>query len=399
MNEALTATPPISRTNVLWWCDTLCVPARGTDDECRKRAIQDMRHVYKAAHKVLVLDSFLANQDRDVSAIRAYFNLLISRWMRRLWTFHEAVLAQDILIQFKEGPASLANLYYTMLNSKSSSLLCTWYDNDCIEALKPFVEGLAMEQDFLIAIYRAVAIRSTSRQADETICLANVQGINVKSILDIDEKDTDGRMIQYLRLVRHLPAVLLFQRLPRLSKKGFRWTPTSLLARFRQAPTSFIYTDHPNLTIDEAGDGVSALLPGITLNAQCRDALAAGHHFGLILADTAGSEAHFIIYYAPGEASGEKQYPHELSRINAPGLVLCYSPWSGRFETFDRAMLVNVVTAEESEDARRFVADNISLVGVRRVPETVFEGQAKKSENFTVWRGTYYNESTTWLIS
>jgi hypothetical protein len=99
-----------------------------------------MRDVYKRAYQVLVLDQFLASRERDISAIQAYLYILSSRWMRRLWTFHEAVLARDILIQFKDGAAPLANLYHTMHNSKSPSLLYSWYDNDCVETMKPFVE-------------------------------------------------------------------------------------------------------------------------------------------------------------------------------------------------------------------------------------------------------------------
>ncbi|RFU23746.1 hypothetical protein B7463_g12592, partial [Scytalidium lignicola] len=219
-----------------------------------------MRDVYKGANKVLVLDQLLVNHERDISAIQAYLLILTSRWMRRLWTFHEAVLARDILIQFKDGAASLANLYYTMHNSRSPSLLCSWYDNDCIETMKPFVEGLDMEQSFNVAIYRVVAVRSSSRQSDETICLANVQGIELKTILDIDEEDYDARMKEYFHLVRKLPVVLHFQRLPRLAIKGFNWAPTSLLTRFRQAPTSLVYTDHTDMVVLRAAS--SCTTPG-----------------------------------------------------------------------------------------------------------------------------------------
>jgi hypothetical protein len=393
MNEAIN--PSMPGTHVLWWCDTLCVPARGAADESRKRAIQAMRDVYKGAYQVLVLDQFLANHERDISAIQAYLYILSSRWMRRLWTFHEAVLARDILIQFKDGAAPLANLYYTMHDSKSPSVLYSWYDNDCVETMKPFVEGLGMEQSFNVAIYRAVAVRSTSRQSDETICLANVQGIEVKTILDIDEEDCDARMKEYFRLVRKLPVVLLFQRLPRLSTKGFRWAPTSLLTRFRQAPTSLIYTDHRDMVVSDAGGGISVQLPGVLLESS-RVELSSGHHFGLILADSSGVESCFIVYYSPGEGFGEKEYPGNLGQLIVPGLILCYSPWSQRFETFDRAVLVNIA---DSQGDASFTADHVALVGLRHVPSTVFDAQFKKSSFFTVWRGAYLSESTSWLVS
>src|SRR6185437_12822246 len=85
-----------------FWMDTLCVPVKEEWYEYRKRCIRNMRHTYQAASAVLVLDSWLQGIPYTAPVSDRCARLHQSSWIRRLWTFQEGFLAQELYYQFSD---------------------------------------------------------------------------------------------------------------------------------------------------------------------------------------------------------------------------------------------------------------------------------------------------------
>lgn len=92
------------------WLDTICVTAREVASscpadigglDCRRLAILRMRDSYRDATEVLVLDWQLQNSVATAVVEENLVRILVSGWMRRLWTFQEAWLARKLWVQFK----------------------------------------------------------------------------------------------------------------------------------------------------------------------------------------------------------------------------------------------------------------------------------------------------------
>lgn len=72
--------------------DTLCVPRY--PDDIHNKAVMQMREVYTKAERVLVLDAELLASTADGTYEEINMRIQSSRWIRRLWTLQEAVLAK-----------------------------------------------------------------------------------------------------------------------------------------------------------------------------------------------------------------------------------------------------------------------------------------------------------------
>ena len=76
---------------LLLWCDTLCCPVGPPD--AKNRALAQMRRVYEEASQVLVLDISLSlYESQNMSPEEACARIMLSGWMRRLWTLQEGAL-------------------------------------------------------------------------------------------------------------------------------------------------------------------------------------------------------------------------------------------------------------------------------------------------------------------
>ncbi len=85
----------------LFWIDTLCVPCQ--PQEARMSAMSKMKDVYQQAEMVLVLDAELVHSTKECSVEDFMMRITRSRWLTRLWTFQEAVLAKRLVFQFLEA--------------------------------------------------------------------------------------------------------------------------------------------------------------------------------------------------------------------------------------------------------------------------------------------------------
>lgn len=80
-----------------FWMDSLCVPK---DPDTRRKALKLMGRAYLDAEIVLVLDSTIKQCSAEASPNELLLHVVLSPWMRRLWTLQEAVLAKEVVFMF-----------------------------------------------------------------------------------------------------------------------------------------------------------------------------------------------------------------------------------------------------------------------------------------------------------
>jgi hypothetical protein len=96
---------------VPFWMDTLCIPKGSTFDAVKQLALAQMADIYRAADKVLVLDSSLQVVScADMSWIEMNMRIGYCPWSTRVWTLQEGRLARQVYFQFKNNPILLADL-------------------------------------------------------------------------------------------------------------------------------------------------------------------------------------------------------------------------------------------------------------------------------------------------
>lgn len=229
-----------------------------------------MRRTYKEADKVLVLDSNITQRSStSLGAVEMVARLRTSSWVRRLWTFHEAYLAQELHYQFEDVAISLSEMRDRFHHER-----CVELHGDCYEAgmqRDPFDEtaqsshaypdrlsdgtkfGIEMANIIwneafsflrnvevtgkfepqehhkrLKSIIHPLRWRTTSRMKDETICLS---GCLDRTVEDLDKTDSEyERMKLFLGSMKSVPAGLMFVDRLRIEEDGFRWMPISLLS-------------------------------------------------------------------------------------------------------------------------------------------------------------------------
>ncbi|KAL9059859.1 MAG: hypothetical protein Q9162_000929 [Coniocarpon cinnabarinum] len=285
-----------TQTEPLFWLDTLCVPVSEEYQAARKEAISHMSNIYKQSSSVLVLDRNLQLVGDD--PIEMGFQLLYSEWSRRLWTLQEAILPgpEKLVVAFKEqvlpwndvcNSESIAKdacekwlevrceeigLSLTSMEAINS---LDMFDKTVLEALvnafkpkarilgsqriwnplerhirylldemlSPKINGDALSPDTVHQLSKMMNFRTTSKPADEFICIATLLGLDLTSFEALPSAMDD--------ILRRIPVSenIIFMPGPRVSRKGFRWAPASLLA---QDPVSFNDGAKP-ATVSEEG--------------------------------------------------------------------------------------------------------------------------------------------------
>jgi hypothetical protein len=242
--------PDIDNSYALWM-DTLCIPVASDLEAYRKKAITRMGEIYKTATAVLVLDRELREVDpRTTSVLEQCLWLIFSGWMRRLWTLQEAMLAKDLFIEMKGGPARYhrfkdgASLIANKI--KRNSLKPVTHDavpdilfygelEQLVQRRIPLARHFwdaslagSRPQTQYHYICAASESRSTSKLKDEPIILAIMMGQDITEMLK--EPDNERRMGLWYQMMQ-IPADIIFldQQITTLSHAPFRWAPRSLM--------------------------------------------------------------------------------------------------------------------------------------------------------------------------
>lgn len=218
------------------WLDTFCVPLWYIYGEVRNLALDKMQQTYSDAAKVLVLDGELQASSMNVDYEEALMRISCSGWMRRLWTLHEGLLAQDLFIQFREGPTNINHFMHQWIRDagQSHDLIRSRLSVDAAGlfwTLQSLGDSAGAER--FEHMWNCAQWRSTSKSSDETLCIAMQLGLDISPIVSLPVEALEERMVTLLRSQRELPTKILFLNLPRLSRPGYRWAPSTFLLSMR----------------------------------------------------------------------------------------------------------------------------------------------------------------------
>jgi hypothetical protein len=241
--------------HVGFWMDTLCIPVpeKGMGEEERKKrkelrkfCIVNMRHIYESASAVLVLESSLQEISTSTPIADKCVAIYQTKWRRRLWTFQEGALTQQLYFQFTDKSQHAHDLMDRTLEKKDSlkakGIYTALLPNTisaaiaAIRILSGVDEGSIDTNRWmlLLSVAGEFCSRQTSRTTDETLCASTVLGIDPSPFVEIEEDDehdelmvADLRMELLFRRLGKIQSFIIFNTRPRLKKEGFRWAPRS----------------------------------------------------------------------------------------------------------------------------------------------------------------------------
>lgn len=202
---------------LLVWVDSLCVPwDRGL---AKRNALARMAQVYSNARYVLVLDSDLLSTSSSCCNEELLLRIALSKWMRRLWTLEEGVVGRSkLLFQFQDRAIPLPEVNASFTNAISVN---------CMTLIRQYLPS----NTDVVSVITALHFRSTTWNGDEPLCIGYILGLDVSSIVTID--DFDLRMMELYRLLTKktpkFPVQFLFTDEEKMSESPFRWAPRSLL--------------------------------------------------------------------------------------------------------------------------------------------------------------------------
>ncbi|KAI1165801.1 hypothetical protein F5B18DRAFT_608744 [Nemania serpens] len=230
------------RPGAAFWIDRICIPDAG---DARKKAIGTMARAYSEAAAVLVLDDGLqmchSTESLDVKVLR----VLVSGWMRRLWTLQEAVLAKDLYFVFADTA-----LLLTDIMPRPSDMLLFPHLTDLAGELFRLLK-LSKYNSYAIGdVARSLRWRTTSRPSDETLAIASLLGANASFLVDPNPEN----MMRLIRDTGKFPRNVLFLSAAKLQAPGFRWAMASFMASHGGSPGGpMLSTQEPEAVLTACG--------------------------------------------------------------------------------------------------------------------------------------------------
>ncbi|KAF3924480.1 hypothetical protein ABW21_db0202228 [Orbilia brochopaga] len=287
------------------WVDTMCVPL---EKEYRKLAIKNMNQVYRQARYVMVLDASIARHDfRSDEELMA--RIVLSTWMRRVWTLQEAVLGLEKLAICQKNQVidhtDAVERLRLVVNGGERSVVNGMLEgvavlgDDSFQGLINAVETLEFkknngffsfsdinssrsdkelrEQEYRIffeTLWTLIGRRATTKEEDRVLVACNILFKDVSKVLKGDGHT--GRLIGLLDQLDDVPAGAIFKSGEHVPVDGYRWanhvfklsawgrfdfdnpgkvTPEGLLVRFR----GFTLSSNPSgpefpLMVEDRGD-------------------------------------------------------------------------------------------------------------------------------------------------
>lgn len=223
------------------WIDVLCLPREAS---IRATAINQMKTIYSKAETVLVWDRRLLQTRKTGSPIAMNMRVRMSNWAQRLWTLQEAVLAEDLHVQFKDGTVSVKELEEARdeaMNEIDHEYHHVW------KAGHPFSKAVTQlrkpQEEYRVQrAWEAIQFRLVTDHKDEAVIIANVLKLNVKELEDIGEPLEESEEVAAKRMVKLLnmldqhpglgiPSGIIFLPPPKLEVEGYGWAPKTWLSK------------------------------------------------------------------------------------------------------------------------------------------------------------------------
>jgi hypothetical protein len=299
----------------------LCVPVRTDDKELRKSAIKDMRMIYQSCSKVLALDNTLLRIPCRTPVIELYIRLKMSTWMRRLWTFQEAILPQEVHLAFSDGFRTIQDIATSLPEEEVQSK--AWFFRRCGQLSRTFFGPFVNRTEGSIvtrfnSAWKQLQWRSTSHQEDETVCLATILGLDPTPLLNVPPEDWEKRMITLLRMMRSFPMLFPFQPPPRLETPGFRWAPASFLNCFRDVATNPFRNLRGTATLGPNDEGLLFSNPGFVFDPEGNPAFAGADGFHIAVVNQPNSSYSIVFRW---DADRIAMDVDNTTAIEAPALA------------------------------------------------------------------------------
>ena len=206
--------------DIAFWIDSLCVPDERLS---KKKAIGLMTRTYEEATGTLVVDTGIRACSQRAPKAEQSLRIATSNWMQRLWTLQEGFLAKNLAFEFRDGftfmSRDIVPLGADSLDTKRAYFM--WM----ITPLSPC--GPTTLRD----IISSICWRSTSKAKDETVAIAGLVGVKAAELLQYH--DRGQRMKEFFLRLRQVPADIIFLGGPKLTERGFRWAPMTLMTHSR----------------------------------------------------------------------------------------------------------------------------------------------------------------------
>ncbi|KUL81940.1 hypothetical protein ZTR_10353 [Talaromyces verruculosus] len=257
-----------------FWIDTLCLPLRPI--HWRKAAIKRMRHCYKNAAAVLVIDKHLRRSTAytPTKTTEPLLQVAISDWRFRVWTLQEAILAKKLLFQFLDMSVDVEELLTYHFSDSSQEELnhvdlflmslmpALGLDMDC----EPAREGgglLRVTNSSLSSLVVSLQGRAISKPEDEPVCAASLldQDHVLNAVLDCSRKEE--RMKTFWCKQHRIPSWVPFIDGPRLEDPGYKWAPSTLRYQLQGFSTPSGLHDYGEIHPD--GLGLMLRKPGFVV--------------------------------------------------------------------------------------------------------------------------------------
>ena len=220
------------------WIDSLLVPVK--EEHEKRLALSQMCNYYRAAEKVLVLDSDLLHASKMCPTEELIARIFFSTWMRRLWTLEEGVLSRGNLeFQFCDGTVSMNELSDQSQFLKSVTGIGEVLSGNMLASVPKLAnyyprsaDNSQRQRPVIVQLLPALEYRLTTKDVDEPLCIAHILGLDASRLVII--KDAHLRMAKLFEIFAEqqafFPMRFLFTKEPKLQFDGFRWAPTSFMA-------------------------------------------------------------------------------------------------------------------------------------------------------------------------
>lgn len=245
-----------------------------------KRIVTDMAVVYPKADRVLILDADLLLFDSQPAIQHKNYNeifmrIRLSRWMQRLWTLQEGILASDLWLQFKDGPQRFHDLRDTMenlVNSDALSPVDVVYPTVvfAFDRILRFPRGQDVQKRQINSLYNLLLYRSTKHSEDEAILLGSIMLLSKDDRVKIQQPQAGHvRLQQYIGAVGSCSREIIFSRGARMSEEGWRWAPMTFLPIDLKSQLQ-INEQAKIEKLDPAGDGLLVRGPRFQIKSDNR---------------------------------------------------------------------------------------------------------------------------------
>lgn len=239
--------------NGAFWVDSLCVPKQ---EPHRGKAVQMMKHTYKNATGVIVLDQGLQILSTKSSGLEIAWSVFASGWFGRLWTYQEGFLARWVDIELNDG---LVDLYVLI-----QSLYDYYYDRPVGNQFPSVLvrELLAMLQKArpldlyqqersrskcLVDLFNALTRRQTSRPSDQLLVIGLLLDLNIGRLMEFEGEE--GWRAFYISL-KKIPWTVVFDQRPKMRASSFKWAPSTWTSA---GGNRWLHYDHGEADITERG--------------------------------------------------------------------------------------------------------------------------------------------------